>query len=206
MTVRRQSLADPIHLMRYLKFQALSGTRVERITEIAKSESISPKQIISSIHRMEVYRATTDTSSMEAAVRDIVVSAAPKAKETLIGLMGATELVEITDPNTSKKKLVRQADKTARIEGVRLMNDLIGKMQPKGPLVEVNQNHTTQIANLSASETIEERLARLRKKAQEHNLLPPEVVAVPEHIDKGLETEDDDEEDDGEQDGDEEEG
>jgi hypothetical protein len=38
-------------------------------------------------------------------------------------------------------------------------------------------------------------MRRLRLKAQEHNLLPPEVAAVPDSIDRGDDEDDDDEED-----------
>lgn len=195
MAVQKASLANPVHLMRYMKYQALPGSHEERIAALAKTEKVSVNQVKQSIRRIEMYRAGTTSAEMEFAVRDIVVSAAPKAKQTLIGLMDATELVEITDPKTNRKKVVKQPDKTTRIEGVRLMNDLIGKMQPKGPLVEVNNTQTNQVANLSAAETTEERMSRLRKQAQEHNLLPPEVAAVPAHIDQDMDVEDDDEED-----------
>lgn len=197
--VRKGSLANPLHLMRYMRYQALPGSREERLAELARMEKVKVDAVRDSINKIEIYRGTTDQAAMDFAVRDIVISAAPKAKETIIGLMSATELVEITDHRTNKKRVIRQPDKTTRIEGVRLMNDLIGKVQPKQPLVEVNNTQTNQIANISAAETMEERLARLRKQAQEHNLLPPEVAAVPVHVDQDVEMDDDEEEDDEEE-------
>ena len=95
------------------------------------------------------------------------------------------ELVEVTDEKTGKKRVKKMADKTTRLEAMKIVNTMVASMQPKGAAVEVNVSQTNQTANLGSAETMEERLARLRKKAAEHNLLPPAVVGVPEVIDAG---------------------
>lgn len=190
---RKRSLTDPRHLMRFLKKEANVP-----LEEIAKGERVSVETVRDSVRMVEQYRAQNTTSEMDFAIRSMVVGAIPRAKITLEGLLDATELVEIQDPQTGKKKHVTRPDKTTRIEAMRLVTDMIGKVQPKAPLAEVNVNQNMQVANLSAAETTEERLRRLRKKAQEHNQLPPEVAGVPESIDRG--DEDDDGDDDDEED------
>jgi hypothetical protein len=73
-------------------------------------------------------------------------------------------------------------------------------MQPKGPGVAVQVNNNNQpTVNLGTTETTEERMKRLRAQAQAFNLLPPQVTAVPQHIDEGEDSpEDEHAEDDGE--------
>jgi hypothetical protein len=106
-------------------------------------------------------------------------------------------LVEIKDPKTGQTTLTTRIDKTTRIEALRIVRDVVGHVQPKVAATEVNVHQTNQVANLSTAETTEERMARLRKLADEHNLLPAEVSGVPESVDKG--EEDDDEEDEDEE-------
>jgi hypothetical protein len=188
----RISRADPRHLMRYLKAQAMGGEEKEKLAAIAKSEGVSVQTIRNSVYEIDTYRKRNTTLEMDMAIRDLVISAVPLAKESLGGLLTATELVEVPNGQTGKKKVVRQVDKTTRLEANRLVKDLIVAVQPKGAPVEVNVNQTNQVANLSAAETTEERMDRLRQKAREFNQLPPETVGVPEEIDSG--EEDDDEE------------
>ena len=125
----------------------------------------------------------------------------------MVGLLEATELVEINDTNTGKKRIVKQEDKTTRLEANRIVKDIIVSKQPKGPIAEVNVHQTNQVANLSTAETTEERMDRLRKKAAAENLLPAEVAAVPGYLDRdeeppedGKENADDEEGDDDEED------
>lgn len=192
---------DPRHLLRFLKNEANMS-----VAQIAKSEGVSVQAVKDSIRMVERYRARNSAVQMEFEVRDLVVSMIPRAKRTLRGLLDATEQVEMVDPRTSQKRLVSRPDKTTRVEGMRLVADLIGKLQPKAPLTEVNVNQTNQVANLSSAETPEERFRRLRKQQQQFNALPPEVAGVPTVIDRGVAEEDDeDEEGEGEEEGEEEE-
>lgn len=199
---RKMSLADPRHLMRFMKFHAMSGTDAEKYAAISQVEHVSAATVRDSVRMVEQYRAQNSTAEMDYAIRSLVVGAIPKAKATLEGLLEATELVEITDPNTGKKRHITRPDKTTRIEGMKIVTDLVGKMQPKAPATEVNVHQTTQVqTNLSKAETMEERLRRLRRKADEYNKLPPEVAGVPEAIDRGDDADDmsdDDEEEEGE--------
>jgi hypothetical protein len=191
----RLSLSDPRHLMRYLKAQAMGGEEKEKLAAIAKSEGVSVQTVRNSVYEIDTYRKRNTTLEMDMAIRDLVISAVPLAKESLGGLLTATELVEVPNGQTGKKKVVRQVDKTTRLEANRLVKDLIVAVQPKGAPVEVNVNQTNQVANLSAgTETNEERLRRLRKKAEEYNQLPPEVSGVPDSIDSGEEDDDEEEE------------
>lgn len=202
----RSSLADPRHLLRYLKFQA-EGADDEAIKRIAKTENVSVATVKQSVMQVEVYRKTNTGPEMELAMRDLVISSIPAAKDTLAGLLGAMELVEQKDSKTGKVKVVKVEDKTTRLEAMRVFTSLTASLQPKGPAVEVNVSQTNQTANLSTSETNEERFRRLRKKADAHNLLPPETAGVPTYIDdeSGPEIDVDDEEgdDDGDEDNDE---
>lgn len=186
----RTSLADPRHLMRYLKQQA----NIDMPT-IAKSEGVSVETIRRSVFMVDSYRKRNSAPEMEFAIRDFVISAVPQAKATLNSLLTATELVEMPNIRTGQKTIVKREDKTTRLEALRLTKDLMVGLQPKGPPVEVNVSQTNQVANMSAAETVEERFARLRQQAQKHNLLPPEVAGVPTHIDRDEEEELDEDED-----------
>ena len=191
---RRRGTRDPRHLMRYLKAKAGIDPK-----EIAKSEHKSLRRVQDSIKMIEAYEHQNDEGQLQLAVRDLVISVIPTAKETMIGLLTATTTVRTPNAKTGKVDTYREEDKTTRLEAARLVKDLAIGMQPKQPAVAVNVNQTNQTANIGSAETLEERLRRLRSKAQEHNLLPPEVAAVPAAIDSGLDDDDviegDDEED-----------
>lgn len=194
---RRMSLTDPRHLMRFLKAQAQGGTTAEAAAVIAKSEGVSISTVKHSINQVDCYRKQNSGIEMELAIRNVVISTAPKLTETLHGLLDATELVEIPNPNNGKKKIVSRPDKTTRLEAGRLVKDLMIGLQPKGPMIEQTINQTNQVATLSSGvETTEERFKRLRQQAAEHNLLPPEVSGVPQHIDREEDEEDEDDSDD----------
>jgi len=195
--VYRKSLMDnPLHLMRWLKAQAVGGSPEEAAKAVAKSEGISVATAKQSIVEVDAYRKRNDRVEFDLSLRDLVISSIPQAKETLHNLLAATELVEVKNEKTGKTNVVRMEDKITRLEAMRVLNSIVATQQPKGPLVENNFNPVNQIANMSGAETYEERLSRLRKKAEEHNLLPPEVIGVPKEIDAG---DDDDDEDDGEE-------
>lgn len=193
----RRSLADGRHLIRFLKSQAGADAAA-----IAKQEGVSLQTVRQSISQMEIYRKKNTQVEFELAIRDLVISTIPQTKQTLQRLLTATEIVEVKDQKTGKTKYEKVEDKTTRIEAVRLTKELIVGMIPKGPPVEVNVNNTTQIANMSAAETNEERMRRLRANITEFNKLPPEVAGVPTHIDREEEpesTDDEDEDDDGDE-------
>lgn len=185
----KRSLADPRHLMRYLKSKTPGGTP----EAIAKSEGVSVATVKQSISMIDTYRNMNTSSEMDLAIRDFVISTIPQAKETLNGLLTAMEMVEYTDSKTGKKKTKEVEDKTTRLEAVRVVNALIGSLQPKQAPVEVRVSQTNQMAAIGSAETMEERLARLRRKAEEANLLPAETIGVPDYIDKDEEAPDNDE-------------
>lgn len=186
-----RSLTDPRHLMRFLRAQANGGN----LAEIAKKEGVSVQAIKSSVMEIERYRSRNTNTEMDFAIRDFVISSVPAAKESLDGLLKATELVEVKDLKTGKTRYEKVDDKTTRLEATRIVKDLIIGMQPKAAAVNVNVEQTNQVANLSATETNEERLARLREKAKQFNALPPEVAAVPASIDEDEDEDDEDEDD-----------
>jgi hypothetical protein len=185
------SLSDPRHLLRFLKSQAGRTAK-----DIALEEHVSVDTVKQSILTVEAYRNRNTSSEMDIAVRDLVISSMPKMKETLHGLLGAMELVERKNPNTGKVSVVKIEDKTTRMETMKIAVSLLSALQPKNPAVEVNVNQTNQTANLNGAETNEERFARLQRQAAAHNLLPPEVAAVPAGIDAGGEADDEDDDDD----------
>jgi len=176
-------MRDPRHLMRLVKFRALTGTDSERIAAIAKSEGVSKETIKASVRQMEAYSEQNKSVNVDLRINESILKVMPAFEEGMAGLLTATELIEVPDGNTGNKKVVKQDDKTTRLEASRIVKDIIVAKQPKGPLVEVNANQTNQVMNLSAAETYEERLARLRKQAQEANMLPAEVIALPESLD-----------------------
>jgi hypothetical protein len=185
-------MRDPRHLMRLVKFRVLTGTDVERIAAIAKSEGVSKETIKASVRQMEMYSEQNKTFNVDLRINESILRVIPAFENSMAGLLAATELVEINDTKTGTKKVVKQDDKTTRLEASRIVKDIIVAKQPKGPIAEINVNQTNQVANLSTAETTEERMDRLRKKAAEANLLPAEVAAVPGYLDRDEEPDDED--------------
>ena len=192
------SMSDPRHILRYLRREAgLSEA------DIAKAERVSIQTVRQSIREVEAYRMMHDKNEFDFSVRELVIGLAPKAKQSLGGLLEATELVEFKDEKTGKVKVVETQDKTTRLEANRVFTSLILGLQPKAPLMNQQINNSSQAAavaaaaaSASSSETHEERMRRLRQKAAEHNLLPPVVAGVPDRIDAGDGDDDDEEEED----------
>jgi hypothetical protein len=169
---------------------------------IAKSEKVSLSTVVESIKSIEVYEQQNTEGQLQLAVRDLVISTIPQAKETLHGLLTATEVVMKKNLKTGKDEYVTVDDKTTRLEGTRLVRDLVIGMQPKGPGVAVQVNNNNQpTVNLGTTETTEERMKRLRAQAQAFNLLPPQVTAVPQHIDEGEDSPDDEHDEDDDEEG-----
>ena len=188
-------MKDGRHLMRYLKAKAGLDP-----ASIAKSEKVSLSTVVDSIKTIEAYEQQNSEGQLQLAVRDLVISTIPQAKNTINGLLTATEVVMKKNLKTGKDEYVTVEDKTTRLEGARLVRDLVIGMQPKGPMVAIQNNQNNQpVVQMGSAETVEERMKRLRKKAQEFNLLPAEVAAVPEYIDAGEDAPDDDDEDDDEE-------
>ena len=190
--LKPQAMRDARHLMRYLKAKAGVDAK-----EIAKSERVSLQTVNESIKSIEMYEQQNTEGQLQLAVRDLVISTIPQAKETIHGLLTATELVLKKNLKTGKEEHVTVEDKTTRLEGARLVRDLVIGMQPKTPMVAIqnNQNNNPTVT-VGSSETNEERVRRLRKQAQEHNLLPAQVSAVPTYIDEGEDAPDDEHDED----------
>jgi hypothetical protein len=191
----KRGKTDARHLMRYIKSKVMDPAA------IAKAEHVTLATVMESIRSIEVYEQQNTEGQMQLAVRDLVISTIPQAKETINGLLTSTELVMKKNLKTGKDEYVTVEDKTTRLEGARLVRDLIVGLQPKGPGVVVNANQTNQTANIGSAETYEERLRRLREKVKEFNLLPAEVTAVPDSIDAPDNDDDGDGDDDDDKDG-----
>jgi hypothetical protein len=186
------SLSDPRHLSRWLKEQA--GMEIKAI---AAQERVSEKTVRESIAQVELHRKRNTGYEMDLALRNVVIDSAPVVKDTLHGLLTATELVEQKDHKTGNIKIVKQEDKITRIEAVRLVTSLAATMQPKVPTIQNNVSATAQAATtVTASETNEERFRRLQDKVKAFNALPPVVAAVPEYIDAGGDADDEGDDDD----------
>lgn len=193
----KASLADGRHLLRFLKAQANIP-----IEEIARNEGVSAASIRTSIRSVEMHRAQHSHEQSEQAVRQMIIGVMPQATDTINELLTAKMTVEINDQKTGKKKIVEKPDRTTQLEATRVIKDIIVGIQPKAPLIaqKVQQTNTTQSATIiSKSETVEDRMRRLRAKAQQHNQLPPETAGVPEHIDQEIDEVDIDDGDDGEE-------
>ena len=189
-------MRDARHLMRYLKAKAGVDP-----SAIAKSEKVSLSTVVDSIRTIEVYEQQNSEGQLQLAVRDLVISTIPQAKNTINGLLTATEVVMKKNLKTGKDEYVTVEDKTTRLEGARLVRDLVIGMQPKGPMVAIQNNQNNQpVVQMGSAETTEERMRRLRKQAQEHNLLPSQTTAVPDYIDAGEDAPEDDGDDDDEED------
>ena len=189
-----RNMRDPRHLMRFVKFQALTGSDGERLKAIAKSEGVSVITVKDSVRQIQMYREQNQTLNVDLRINESILRVMPAFETSMAGLLEATELVEVNDAKTGTKKVVTQEDKTTRLEASRIVKDIIVAKQPKAPLVENHLSQTNQVANLSACETTEERMDRLRKKAAEENLLPAEVAAVPGYLDRDEDPDDDDSE------------
>jgi hypothetical protein len=188
--------------MRFVKFKALTGSDAERLKAIAKSEGVSVATVKDSVRQIETYNQQNESGRVELRLNEAVLKVMPAFESSMVGLLEATELVEISDDKTGKKKTITQDDKTTRLEASKIVKDIIVAKQPKVPMVEVNQNNSNQVAVLSTAETQEERMDRLRKRAAAENLLPAEVAAVPGYLDRDEEPEEDgdeEEEDDAEE-------
>ncbi len=186
---------DARHLMRYIKSKVMDPAA------IAKAEHVSLRSVMDSIKSFEVYENQNSEGQLQLSIRDLVISTIPQTKETLNGLLTATETVMKKNLKTGKDEYVTVEDKTTRLEGTRLVRDLVIGLQPKGPGVAVQVNNNNQpTVNLGTTETTEERMKRLRTQAQAFNLLPPQVTAVPQHIDEGEDSLDDEHDDDEEDD------
>jgi hypothetical protein len=170
--------------MRFVKFQALTGTEVERLAAIAKSEGVSKDTVKSSVRQIEMYNRQNETGRVDLRLNESILKVMPAWEEGMAGLLMATELIEVPDGNTGNKKVVKQDDKTTRLEASRIVKDIIVAKQPKGPMVEVNNTQTNQVATLSTAETYEERLVRLRKQIDQENSRPAEVIGMPALLDK----------------------
>jgi hypothetical protein len=194
-TLAKRGKTDARHLMRYIKSKVMDPAA------IAKAEHVSLATVKDSIRSIEMYENQNSEGQLQLAVRDLVISTIPQAKETINGLLTSTELVMKKNLKTGKDEYVTVEDKTTRLEGARLVRDLIVGLQPKGPGVVVNANQTNQTANIGSAETYEERLRRLREKVKEFNLLPAEVTAVPDSIDAPDNDDDGDGDDDDDKDG-----
>jgi hypothetical protein len=181
--------------MRYIKSKVMDPAA------IAKAEHVSLSTVMESIKSVEVYEQQNTEGQLQLAVRDLVISTIPQAKETLQGLLTATEVVMKKNLKTGKDEYVTVEDKTTRLEGTRLVRDLVIGMQPKTPMVAIQNNQNNQpVVTVGSHETNEERIRRLRKQANAHNLLPPQVAAVPGYIDEGEDAPDDEHEEDDEED------
>jgi predicted enzyme related to lactoylglutathione lyase len=78
---------------------------------------------------------TAKTSPLDLGINESILKVMPKFEESMAGLLTATELVEINDA-TSGKKIVKQDDKTTRLEACRIVKDIIVAKQPKSaPLI-----------------------------------------------------------------------
>lgn len=193
--INRSPLEDPRHLMRWLKAQAVGGSEAAAARAVAKEEHISIPAARQSIRMVETYRRKNDKVEFDFAMRDLVISSIPQAKVTLHSLLSATELVEVKDEKTGKVRVEKMQDKTTQLEAIRVLTGLMAAQIPKAPVVEQKIVQTTQVAAIqSSTETNEDRIRRIRSQAQQFNQLPPEVAAVPDRIDRGIEDEDEEEE------------
>jgi hypothetical protein len=188
-------MRDPRHMMRLVKFKALTGTDAERLNAIAKSEGVSVSTVKDSVRQMQAYNEQNASGMVDLRINESINRVMPAFENSMVGLLEATELVEINDSKTGKKKVVTQDDKTTRLEASRIVKDIIVAKQPKQPMAEIHVSQTNQVANLSAAETTEERMDRLRRRAAEENLLPAETAAVPGYLDRDEDKPSDDDED-----------
>jgi hypothetical protein len=194
---------DPCHLRRYLKAVAVGGSEDAAAAVIAREERVSIEAVKKSIRAVDAYRKQNEKAEFDYALRNLVISAIPQARETLHSLLAATELVELTDQKTGKKFVREMEDKTTRLEAIRALSTLAIGLQPKSPMIEQNISQTNQTAHIAGgTETTEDRMRRLRRQATAHRALPAEVAGVPEAIDAGGSLADDDDDED-EEDGDE---
>ena len=99
-------MRDPRHLMRFVKFQALTGTETERLTAIAKSEGVSASTVRESVRQIQSYREQNATLNVDLRINESILRVMPAFENSMCGLLTATELVEIIDGKTGKKKVV----------------------------------------------------------------------------------------------------
>jgi len=183
------NLSDPRHLMRFLKRE-----RGDTDQDIAAEEHVSVATVRNSIKEVRIFRQVNSQTEMDIAIRNVVIETAPKMKRTLDRLLNAKNIVRVKNSKTGKEEDIQVDDKSTQLDASRVVKELMIGLQPKSPVAVVNNNQQNNNATvvMSKAETTEERLARLRKKAAEANLLPAETAAVPDHLDRDETPEDND--------------
>ena len=192
---RRNQSAEALHLIRYAQFSASQGSDEERISLVAKQNGVSIQSVRTSIRKVQESKIRCSTEMMETSIRDVVVSTMPALRDTIERMLSAKQIIEVPDARTGRRKAIEVDDKTVQLEAVKASISLISAVQPKAPPVAVNVNQNN-LTSLSSAETMEERMSRLRRQAEEENRRPPEIAGVPDSIDRDEYPDEDEDEDD----------
>ena len=70
-------MRDPRHLMRFVKFQALTGSDGERLKAIAKSEGVSVITVKDSVRQIQMYREQNQTLNVDLRINESILRVMP---------------------------------------------------------------------------------------------------------------------------------
>lgn len=181
-----------IHMSKDI-MRLLRRDRGETTEEIARTEGVSTKTIEQSIKRADLHRSVNTQGNMNAAVVSMLMGNLGHVDKGFKKLFKAKSYVERRLADGSAE-LVPVDDMATQLEALKTYGKFVEAMQPKGGGVAVSVNSNNQTAHVTNIRNggFVDRLTEIRKRVQEHNLLPPVTVNAREE-DPEDEEEDDDE-------------
>src|SRR5579859_2899411 len=160
------------HYMRYLR-----RNEGESVEEIARTEGVSAKAIEKSIKQVQLHRNLNTQGNLNANVVSMLMGNLGRVDKGFKKLFNAKSYIERRLADGSSE-LVPVDDMATQLEALRVYGKFVESMQPKGGGVAVNvsqSNQTAQVTNIRHGGFVE-RMSEIRKRVQEHNLLPPVTV------------------------------
>ncbi len=160
------------HYMRYLR-----RNEGESLDEIARAEGVSVKAIEKSIKQVELHRSLNNQGNLNANVVAMLMGNLSRVDKGFKKLFNAKSYVERRLADGSSE-LVPIDDTETQLETIKVFGKFIESMQPKGGGLAVNVNQTNQTASVTNIRHggFVERMTEIRKRVQEHNLLPSVTV------------------------------
>lgn len=172
----RESSAINIHLSKDI-MRLLRRDRGETTDEIARTEGVSTKTIEKSIKRADLHRNINTQTNMNNAVVSMLMGNIGRVDKGFKKLFNAKSYVERRLADGSAE-LVPVDDMPTQLEALKVFGKFVESMQPKGGGVAVSVNSNNQTAHVTNIRNggFVDRLTEIRKRVQEHNLLPPVTV------------------------------
>jgi hypothetical protein len=173
---RTDTSALSIHMSKDI-MRLMRRDRGETLEEIARTEGVSTKTIEKSIKQADLHRSVNTQGNMNSAVVSMLMGNLGRVDKGFKKLFNAKSYVERRLADGSAE-LVPVDDMTTQLEALKVYGKFVESMQPKGGGVAVSVNSNNQTANVTNIRNggFVDRLTEIRKRVQEHNLLPPVTV------------------------------